>query len=434
MRKKNLRKLLNKEGMSFVEVLVAMMVLAFAAAPMLTCLISSTKFNQQAKVKQRAVTACQSILEGLKAYGLEESLDQIDNAALLDALPNASGVSYSKTNTGADAEYILRISGLAYETKSYDAKVTIKPASSSTAVGDGAIYDGKKTISSIDDLNPYVDAIFKDNIDTNTNARDSILAAVANEYNVSGGTGSLNPSTLTTAQVSSVKLGKKTKVLIEGPSNARKVSVVTSYDCDVQNMPVGGSTWTASIPDAFFNTANLIFDNTLTGCNLQDIYLFYYPAYTGLTAGDMPFASETITIENRTSETFDVYLFKQIDPGISTSNLALLQLNYHPNINVVTNPGLVNIYGNITKVFKDNEGKALDDSTASYSYNGANRSSGSANYKIYMSETDKLIADAINAGTDTENSVYLYDVTIDIFDSGSVSGDVLASMKGTINR
>lgn len=72
---------LNNRGISLVEILVAITILAVAAGALLHAFITSTKINMRAKEQQRVTTAAQSIMEGLKAYTLEDICWQFNNIA-----------------------------------------------------------------------------------------------------------------------------------------------------------------------------------------------------------------------------------------------------------------------------------------------------------------------------------------------------------------
>ncbi len=74
---------LNKEyrknpdaGFSLVELLIAVTILAIIVAPLLHMFVTSTKINVKSRQTLRATTVAQDIMEGLKAYTLEEVSEQ----------------------------------------------------------------------------------------------------------------------------------------------------------------------------------------------------------------------------------------------------------------------------------------------------------------------------------------------------------------------
>ena len=63
----------NKDaGFSLVELLIAVIILAIIVVPMLHGFVTSARMNGKAKQVQRATTVAQDIMEGLKAYDIEE--------------------------------------------------------------------------------------------------------------------------------------------------------------------------------------------------------------------------------------------------------------------------------------------------------------------------------------------------------------------------
>ncbi|MDE6129037.1 MAG: type II secretion system GspH family protein, partial [Lachnospiraceae bacterium] len=63
---------LNNKGLSLVEILVAVVILALVTGPLLHSFVSAARYNQRAKERQRTTTAAQSVMEGFKAFDLEE--------------------------------------------------------------------------------------------------------------------------------------------------------------------------------------------------------------------------------------------------------------------------------------------------------------------------------------------------------------------------
>lgn len=59
-------------GFSLVEILIAVTILAIIVIPLLHMFVTSTRINVKSRQMQRATTVAQDIMEGLKAYNLEE--------------------------------------------------------------------------------------------------------------------------------------------------------------------------------------------------------------------------------------------------------------------------------------------------------------------------------------------------------------------------
>lgn len=71
---------LNKNaGFSLVELLIAVIILAIIVVPLLHGFVTSARMNGKARQTQRAVTVAQDIMEGLKAYDIEELKAQFND-------------------------------------------------------------------------------------------------------------------------------------------------------------------------------------------------------------------------------------------------------------------------------------------------------------------------------------------------------------------
>ena len=71
-RERQSRTKLNNQGMSLVEVLVAMIIISIAGVAFLQSFTYATKYNILSREKQHAMGLAQSIMEDFKAYSLED--------------------------------------------------------------------------------------------------------------------------------------------------------------------------------------------------------------------------------------------------------------------------------------------------------------------------------------------------------------------------
>lgn len=164
MKKGKNRRKLNDLGMSLIEILVAIAILAIVTGPILHSFVTAIKLNAKAKEKQRVTTAAQSIMEGFKAYNLEElcrqfydsqgvadlstsgtfyvvknvarvyETDAVGNpASSIVTVPDGAGLTEQFT-ANADNKYFFTLEGLNYEGRTYDAKVELEPLMSADIV------------------------------------------------------------------------------------------------------------------------------------------------------------------------------------------------------------------------------------------------------------------------------------------------------------
>lgn len=66
-------------GFSLVELLIAVIILAIIVVPLLHGFVTSARMNGKARQTQRAVTVAQDLMEGLKAYDIEELKEQFNH-------------------------------------------------------------------------------------------------------------------------------------------------------------------------------------------------------------------------------------------------------------------------------------------------------------------------------------------------------------------
>lgn len=75
------RKLNRDAGFSLLELLIAVVILAIIVIPLLNLFLSSNRLNIKSRQTLRATTAAQDIMEGLKAYNIEELKAQFADPA-----------------------------------------------------------------------------------------------------------------------------------------------------------------------------------------------------------------------------------------------------------------------------------------------------------------------------------------------------------------
>lgn len=154
MEKMKNRRKLNNVGMSLVEVLVAIAILAVVAGPLLKTFVSAMRYNSKARAWQNMTTAAQSIMEGFKAYDVEELCEQFGGLDTFKVVANADSfyeiplsdrngdgiadtsiipVTDADGNTNpefvaaADNLYAFALTGVNYEENVYDARVELSP-------------------------------------------------------------------------------------------------------------------------------------------------------------------------------------------------------------------------------------------------------------------------------------------------------------------
>lgn len=86
----------NNKGFTLTEVLIAVAILSIAVVPMLANFVTSTKVNSKSKRTMNGTAVAQNIMEGINAYGVENTIIQLENikpAPNLKFMPNSMRVA-----------------------------------------------------------------------------------------------------------------------------------------------------------------------------------------------------------------------------------------------------------------------------------------------------------------------------------------------------
>ena len=351
-KKRNLRGLNNK-GMSLVEVLIAVAILAVVAAPLLKSFVSATQYNAKAKEKQRLTTAAQSIMEGFKSFDIEELCWQFsgDAAHLFQVHGAAEGYweipCFDRDGDGAfdtsiltgldgvkgfvpsgDNCYEFALKNISFEGKYFDAKVEASP---------NANVVSEQNLISVESMNGYLDGVYKQQVSQDAIMYGDILSKVLDELNTMDGIYEYELEHLDKDKIIVTKL--TTVHITADPSNPdiNKVTVESRYDYSVNNYPYfksDGSEDFFSYSDLVTSSVVNVYDNTDTvtnGAKLENVFLYYYPAYNSSATG-AKIASETIHIQNDTSMEKNIYFIKQKNTALSAGVLFTCESSYTPTI------------------------------------------------------------------------------------------------------
>lgn len=445
MEGKDRREQLNNKGFTLVEVLVAVLILAIVAGPVLSSLVTSIRVNAKAKEQQRLNAAAESIMEGFKAYDFDQLEDQFstgdindckvigsmltDTNAVIKAV-NACSVAVSSTSwdyketdpidgSVTTTRYqvptgTFKLQEINYENKNYDATVELslyKETDDSGAV----TYDGTSQISYIENMNGYQDCVYLQQLNEMTENYYNLLTDVATELNTvdkiygkSSDGRYLGGYMANNLDMDHIEVSRSTVVTIDDT----KVNVSVTYSAKIVDYPyylTGASTANlnktislAPITEDFYNNTDV------EGASLDNVFLFIYPAYKSSASG-YPFYSDTYSITNTGSEK-KVFFVKQKNTTIADLNTC--EQTYAPSITVSN----VDLYHNL----KDNlGGGSTTGFTGITAVGGAN------------------IIEGISIPT---AQVMLYKITVTIYEDGAYAedfadaGKVLYKLEGTMNN
>lgn len=349
----------NNRGLSLIEVLVAVIILAIVVTPFLHSFVTTANTNRKAKEIHRATVLAQSVVESCKAETLESIAQQFDYPTdtdfrimnkdrILDAVDWKNSVAEIRYNTSrGEYDPALNFEDLTeYDPADRRDHVTSSIYSEDDGLTgefigqeDGIYYFSIENVKKeVTDTRPAYDVLIKLDAttyetgstehdiaynDTNLvqlpviNQKKDALCVQRDEY-------TLNAISEFYAQFQAVLYPE----IINRPENAAWKADPTTYALEIEmaikkeiaanlkreiNLKITSTNVTAEYKYSYthgtdtreYINTQTPFDSLLTGENLRNVYLYYYPLY-GRTAFD-----DVINIDNETSVPIDLYLFKQ---------------------------------------------------------------------------------------------------------------------------
>ena len=289
----------DNRGISLVELLVSVAILAIIVAPLLRAFVIASQTNQKAKDRQRATAVAQNVMEELVAMDVETLALSIDKNA---SFPGASDVKELLVSSAADGTVsvsrtpdpdadeasvdasgsFVGQSGNVYGSKSYDVLITLngsENASDAVKLHNYGIRNAGDTASDVS----YASV---SRLDGN---RDAICAekerpsVVLNSHASEFGTDSQDA------------VNRTITINITGPVGKRIVSAKYSYVL-------------ASDTSKAYETAETYYQEESTGQLLSNVYLMYYPWYASKDGA----CKDTIVVNNESGAAVTVNLVKQI--------------------------------------------------------------------------------------------------------------------------
>ncbi|MDE6600587.1 MAG: prepilin-type N-terminal cleavage/methylation domain-containing protein [Lachnospiraceae bacterium] len=130
------RRKVNKDaGFSLVELLIAVVILAIIVIPLMNLFVSSNRINIKSRQTLRATTVAQDIMEGLKAYDIEEIKTQfadpssgfyvIDSRLIKGSVAEETGLEVDPSGNPAPGLYVFSMRQLSMQGSEYDAKIEV---------------------------------------------------------------------------------------------------------------------------------------------------------------------------------------------------------------------------------------------------------------------------------------------------------------------
>lgn len=455
---------LNNKGMSLIEVVVSITLLALVSGVILSSLVASMRAAAKSRDLHRATTVAQNIMEGIKLKTAEEMAYQFNYPVLADAGGNpvdnfsvypATRFQYNISNSvgelyeGTDAEGnpVLKKASNAVPLIQYEAymvnptlNATLIAATQSAYVEDIKVHsyefikDNDKKymyyMRNIENDGKYFNAKITLSAKNYTSAGSSGITAnddllisvptIDSSYDAVEVMGSnyddmaMHQLTLAEGEdATEDELHRVIEVVIDdavmpGGSHRTRVDVNYLYSFDKNDGSISGS-FKVKESTPFYNEGN---EETRP---LRSIYLYYYPLYEDGSNSD------AIVVKNPDNVDVELYIIKQQDATLSDDQLRIKENNYDVIFNVEETTTNVGGRSHITLHTNWDENLyAVYSPVALPSPNQAT-----------FRRNNVTVSDTIFARTDIRNksaSDRMYDVRVEIYSSEKASneGDFLA--------
>lgn len=447
------RKKINNMGMSLVEIIVAMAVLTIVTVPVLYIFVYSANFNGRARQRQQTTAAAQTVMENLKAYSVENICKSFNDKTFPVSGAGStgfdeqivSGVTFTSEGVPvySGGEIKLQISGMEYQSQTYNAEIKLTGHGSQASRIDSLKYENYTQENAV--------SYAVSNAAMDSDALWAIMGIVAQEWNdkengadpVPDPPAAHLPSEVDASKIEITQRELKVDVDQVGSQYVAKVSCVYTYK--VTGHPYVNPATGASDT---FNISETTYQHDLSGSGagaqeifnqstpLKYLYLYYYPAYNyipGAGALDpgapVRVGKDQITINNNTGTEVACYIYKQKNLAISDAKLRTSEGSYQVYITLnnacIHDDNLRTILGGDTKM----PTSKIHITPADKWYQGIGYAAVETEYPSAVSGFSPAIPTAMPTATVTENQQIMYDVEIILSDS---TGRQVGTLTGTI--
>ena len=432
----------NNRGMSLVEVIIAIAILGVAIVPLLYMFVYTTQFNARARVRQRATTIAQTIMENYKAYSKEDVDAMFDANAFLSNAGMMMRMAPRLESNGAggtDTYYEYYLEDIRIENSSYDAMVLM------------TAHEAEVSLVEYESMDNTQDAIYAADASVDWTAVENVAIAAANALNVPVGTPApageppesayLDGRTHSASEIDIEEINIERTIHVTLENTRAVVQYAYHYYGKVSSgggrcyryyYDDGSGSTLVPLDDTYISPEIVIFDLSGSIGQLRNVYMFYNPAYkNGPSAGEnalFNFESDKIVINNQRTAVdaeghaipVNFYLYKQKNLTVSDSWLTIMENNYRVTVQGIGQP--INLYDNLSVNIGNN---------------------GTANG--FQPEVLTTVTRGGASGTDliqkTEAVPLIYDITVKLYEGGAHAGgqiiwnsdeNAIAVLEGTV--
>lgn len=347
---------LNNRGMTLIEVLVAMLMLSVVSLVFLRSFSQTIFYNRNAREKQYALTVAQSMMEGMKAYSMDQLDEQFSGATPFLLYPTG----YDSREIDAAKGYVIK--GVKAGNFKFDVSIKAEPV---VAEVTQANMVTAAPLAGGSDLNKYNDGFYVQS----GREQDAVYEKVVETLKAVSDMHADEKDLLTKETVDwsyvDLKIQKRTLKVEIGASTVT-VKNVFRYSFNITDYPYRKNTDPAGVVSGTFSLDARsegdvtdpgveCYNNTNTAAansnvRLENLYLYYYPAYKhaygGGTGALIKCDSDVIEITNNTGRVVNVYAVKQENAALRAAELALCEADYTVTVQLRGNEK-INLYHNL---------------------------------------------------------------------------------------
>lgn len=444
-----MRKLKNDDrGVTLVEIIVSIAILAIIVLPFLNAFVTATKTNVKAKNEMNATHLATNIMEGIEknsmktlAYQFNYPSEYFDVADGFNISDGSSACELLKKSDKFDN--VKRLEDISAEIVNKDDVITscIHKTDAKAKIGDASLWNfresdahkyyfymsgvqsGTKKYNALVTVDAKSDAesdnkVRKYNMDevADMSAMDANFDCMsADKYsatNIISAFNNMNPGF--SVQQSDIKRTIKIDIEKSGAASNKATKVTVSYSYSIKN----GVKKTFPDPNSALKDdyTIVIYDNSsdTVNHNLRNVYLFYNPWYTS-TGNTWDTANDVIIVNNKDKVDCTVNIVKQKTIS-DQSELSTKESTYKAYVRV-SEPGnrTGHAYTHIATNLNVNMGapdNPLQPGQAIYGFNN----------NVIQNDVKKIVD--IKNLTKSKASERLYDVKVDIYESKASLDDI----------
>lgn len=435
MKQKEKGQQLNKNaGFSLLELLIAVTILAIITIPMLHMFVTSARINGKSRITLRATVLAQDIVEGLKAYHIDEIQDQfngLEDFEMLNTSVIAGDCTYKEDvkreidENGPDPDdsskakpgkYYFVLKNAKLENSRFDVLISVDATGyvegttptkhdSFLNTSDVAKVTSTEKNSGYTQKKQWIDNMHEEILKEIQDPNNLGIPKTAQDFNIVG---------LSYKRTINIKLYDDGTFTDDEGNTITKTNATIYY---MYEFSYGGKSYTYSYPSAGD-------PNPCGNFEGNNFYLFYYPLYGA--------ESDKIVFECKQSKALNLYIAKQVDETMSDSELNAAENAYKAVVNI-EDPSKDHF------TIRTNLGTNIVNDTFLESIHGSAKVPGQVTYQqngaTMVNKLDIFDLGGIRDkehGADGDNDAiteFIYDIVVEVYEQGAADTGFPADMR-----